>query len=66
MSERIDIRVERATVYKGVEHWYAYDDCTYDGAPDSGSVQGSGNTKWAAIRELLDLMEESELGYTTR
>lgn len=60
-EDRIDIRVERQTIWNGREYWYAYDDCTYDGAPDGGNVHGFGETKWAAVRALVDMMAEHEV-----
>ena len=55
-TDRIDIRLDEP--YRG--YWYAYDDQTYDGAPDSNSPQGRGKTKWEAIRDLIDQMEDRE------
>lgn len=39
--------------------WYATDDNTYDGAPDSGTNQvGHGITVWEAARDLIDQLED--------
>ena len=61
MAERIDIRIELATTYRGIKYWYAHDDLTYDYAIDTGGrPQGSGTSKWAAVRDLIDTMEEED------
>ncbi len=58
---RIDIRIELATTYRGIEHWYAHDNETYDYATDTGGgPQGSGTSKWLAVRDLIDTMEEED------
>ena len=54
---KLDIRVE--CLYG---HWYAYDYESYDGAPDGDLTHGTGATKWAAVRDLIDQLEESEEG----
>ena len=55
----IKISVELATTFRAREHWYAIDD-NYDGAPDANSPQGSGSSKWEAVRDLIDQLEEQE------
>ena len=51
----IDIRIEHTP-----GGWFAYDDLTYDGAPDGGNQHGSGDTPYEAARNLLIAMEESD------
>lgn len=42
--------------------WWAIDDDTYDGAPDSATRNqiGMGATIWDAARNLIELLEEAE------
>ena len=41
------------------DQWTAYDESTYDGAPDAGAFRtcGLGNSKETAIEDLLQQME---------
>lgn len=41
------------------DQWTAYDDDTYDGAPDAGAFRtcGLGNSKETAIEDLIQQME---------
>ena len=41
--------------------WAAYDDDTYDGAPDSNCPVGWGATKEAAVANLLEQIEERSM-----
>jgi len=46
-------------------NWMAYDRNIYDGAPDAGEqAMGYGNTKNAAVLDLVDQLEE--MGYYTQ
>lgn len=40
--------------------WYAIDDDTYDGAPDSHDPVGWGRTEEAAIADLMEQIAERE------
>ncbi len=38
--------------------WFAYDDLTYDGAPDGGNQHAYGATPYEAARNLITQIEE--------
>lgn len=44
--------------------WAAYDQDTYDGAPDSHCPIGYGRTEEEAIKDLLDQIEERGLSFS--
>jgi hypothetical protein len=52
------VNIRTTCYYK--DQWTAFDDDTYDGAPDAGSMStcGLGNTKETAIEDLLQQMED--------
>ena len=52
------MNITTEVMYNG--EWCAIDSDTYDGAPDSGHPVGVGKTEIEAIRDLLELIEESE------
>ena len=41
-----------------IKEWIAVDDDTYDGAPDSKSLCGTGSTEQEAIDDLIEKMKE--------
>jgi len=62
---RYDIRVEMVEKYRGVEYWTAYEDQRYDCDCDQDGffpnyAQASGSSKWEAVRELIEQLEEHD------
>lgn len=65
MKESYDIRVEMVEKYRGVEYWVAIDDQRYDCDCDQDGfipnyAQATANSKWDAVRQLIDQLEEEE------
>ena len=53
------MNIQATRIYHG--EWIAVDDDTYDGAPDSKSICGTGSTEQEAIDDLLKKMKERRL-----
>lgn len=54
----MDLLLHIENAYPG--HWHVVDD-DYDGAPDGDSPMGSGSTKYEALADYLEQIEERGL-----